>query len=164
MSRSRAPGGGRKPKPTVFKMLAGNPGKRPLNANEAEPDPTMPECPDTVQGEARLEWDRVSVLLHSCGLLSSIDRAALTVYCLAWGRMIDAERKLLEHGVVIMSPKQFPMQSPYLAIANKAREEMMRALSEFGMTPSSRTKVHAAPPEGKESERARNKREFFGAS
>lgn len=40
------------------------------------------------------------------------------------------------------------MQSPFLAIANKAFEQMRAMLVEFGMTPSSRSRVHARPLEG----------------
>ena len=47
--------------------------------------------------------------------------------------------------MIILSPdKRFPMPSPYLPIANKAMEQMQRALLEFGMSPASRTKVSAA--------------------
>jgi phage terminase small subunit len=39
------------------------------------------------------------------------------------------------------------LQSPYLAIANKAAEQVRLLLSEFGMSPSSRTRAHARTPE-----------------
>jgi P27 family predicted phage terminase small subunit len=58
---------------------------------------------------------------------------------------VDAERNLARFGVVIKSPSGFPIQSPYLAIANKAMEQMARLLAEFGMSPSSRTRVSVAP-------------------
>jgi phage terminase small subunit len=38
------------------------------------------------------------------------------------------------------------MQSPFLAVANKALEQMRAFLNEFGMTPASRTRVHAERP------------------
>jgi len=41
---------GRRPKPSRIKALTGNPGKRPLNAQEPRPEPALPECP---QGSAR---------------------------------------------------------------------------------------------------------------
>jgi len=46
---------------------------------------------------------------------------------------------------VIKSPSGFPIQSPYLAIANKAMDQMTKLLTEFGMSPSSRTCVAVAP-------------------
>lgn len=145
MGRARAPGGGRRPTPTRLKKLNGNPGRRPLNEREPLLPAGMPACPPVLQGEAKAEWDRMSVQLLEHGLLASIDRAALTAYCLAWARLVDAEEKLRAHGVVVLSPNGFPMQSPYLAIANKALEQMTRMLVEFGMTPSSRARVKTEP-------------------
>ena len=81
--------------------------------------------------------------LFEMGLLTNLDRAALTSYCLAWGRLMEAEEKLRKHGPVVMGPGGFPVQSPYLAVANKAQEQLMRALVEFGMSPSSRARVSA---------------------
>lgn len=80
--------------------------------------------------------------LAQMGLLSKIDRAALALYCQAWGRWVEAEDALRKHGVMVKSPNGFPMQSPYLAIANKSMEQMRAMLTEFGMSPSSRTRVH----------------------
>ena len=47
---------------------------------------------------------------------------------------------------MIKSPQGFPIQSPYLAIANRQSEIMMRIASEFGLTPASRSRI-AAPAE-----------------
>jgi P27 family predicted phage terminase small subunit len=74
-------------------------------------------------------------------IMTDIDRSALAAYCSAWGRYVDAERQLEKHGLVIVAPSGFPIQSPYLAIANKAMEQMEKLLSHFGMSPSTRTKV-----------------------
>ncbi len=136
---------GRKPKPTRLKVLEGNPGKRPLNRNEPKPKVGIPRCPEHLSDEAKREWRRVSGSLAEMGLLSRIDRAALAAYCQAWGRWVEAEEALRKYGVMIKSPSGFPMQSPYLAIANKAMEQMRAMLTEFGMSPSSRTRVHADP-------------------
>jgi len=144
VGRSRARGAGRKPKPTVLKVLAGNPGHRPLNPREPEPRRRMPPCPDVLQGEARAEWHRMGRKLHQAGLLTEIDGPALMGYCLAYGRLLDAEAKLREYGSVVKAPSGYLVHSPYLAIANKALEQMRSMLVEFGMTPSSRSRVQAS--------------------
>jgi len=118
--------------------------------------------PTFLKGSARAEWMRLVPLLTECGLATELDRAALATICTAWGRIVECEKKIHDHGLMILSPKKHPIPSPYLAIANKAREEMMRALCEFGMTPSSRTKIEATPtPEMSSSDAASNAR-FFG--
>jgi len=40
----------------------------------------------------------------------------------------------------------YPMQSPYLAIANRQAELMMRIASEFGFTPASRSRYQRRHP------------------
>jgi phage terminase small subunit len=37
---------------------------------------------------------------------------------------------------MVKSPSGYPMQSPYIAIANRQAEIMMRIASEFGFTPA----------------------------
>jgi P27 family predicted phage terminase small subunit len=104
----------------------------------------LPACPEHLQGEARKESRRTGKRLLACGLVTAIDTAALAAYCTAWARWVDAEQHLARFGVVIKSPNGYPVQSPYLAIANKAMEQLMKALTEFGMSPSSRARVAVA--------------------
>ena len=143
---------GRKPLPTHLKVVRGTLRKDRANRNEPQGAPAIPTCPRHLGEEAKREWRRVSKELRAMGLLTKVDRAALALYCDAWGRWVDALEALRRYGVMVKSPSGFPMQSPYLAVANKAMEQMRLLLGEFGMSPSSRTRVHAQPvPEEKES-------------
>jgi P27 family predicted phage terminase small subunit len=134
---------GRKPKPTKLRLLEGNPGKRPIRKDEPDPALAIPTCPPHLSEEAKKEWERVTPMLEKLGLLSQIDCAALSLYCQAWGRWVEAEEALRTYGVMVKSPNGFPMQSPYLAVANRAMEQIRAMLTEFGMSPSSRTRAHA---------------------
>lgn len=144
MGRSRAPGGGRRPKPTALKVLSGTLRPDRANPREAEPRRRLPACPSVLQGEAQREWRRVARKLFDAGLLTEIDGPALMGYCLAYARLLDAEEKLREYGSVVKAPSGYLVHSPYLAIANRALEQMRSMLVEFGMTPSSRSRVLAA--------------------
>lgn len=136
---------GRKPKPTNIRILQGNPGKHPLNDREPQPEPKIPRAPEHLSDEAKREWRRMGKTLYDLGLLTEIDRAALAAYCVAWGRWVEAENNLKKYGTVMLSPKEkWPVQSPYLSIANRAMEQMQKFMVEFGMTPSSRSRVHSA--------------------
>ena len=129
---------GRRPKP------AGMSTRRP-NRSEDGPAVRLPACPPHLEGEARTEWKRIGRKLFDAGLVTEIDRAALAAYCQAWARWVEAEEQLRKYGVVVKSPNGFPMQSPFLAVANKAMDQMTRLLVEFGMSPSSRSRVSRAP-------------------
>jgi P27 family predicted phage terminase small subunit len=133
---------GRKPKPTALKVLYGNPGKRTLPDNEPEPPREIPDPPDHLDEAAQKEWIRITELLSQLGLIAQLDMAGIAAYCVAFSRWADAERKVAKHGIIVMSPdKKFPMKSPYLCVAESAMEAMRKLLSEFGLTPSSRTRL-----------------------
>jgi P27 family predicted phage terminase small subunit len=133
---------GRKPTPTMLKVLSGNPGKRPLNEREPNAPQGVPTPPEWLDDEAKAEWERVSIDLAEMGLLSQADRPALAAYCVAWSRWVDAEAQVKKYGTVVKSPdKGFPMKSPYLSIADQALETMRKLMVEFGLTPSSRSRI-----------------------
>ena len=132
---------GRKPIPTALKQLNGNPGKRPLNRNEPRFSGT-PTCPKHLSKAAKAEWKRISADLSAQGLLTNVDRAALAAYCAAYARWADAEENVQKFGAVIKSPKSgFPIQNPYVGIVGSALDHMRKFAVEFGMTPSSRSRI-----------------------
>jgi P27 family predicted phage terminase small subunit len=136
---------GRRPKPTRLKVLTGNPGKRPLNANEPQPEATVPECPVELGPVARREWDRLAVELSSLRILTNLDRAALAAYCGAYAMWAEATEAIQKFGTMVKSPSGYPQQSPYVAVANRQAEIMMRIASEFGFTPASRSRITTPP-------------------
>lgn len=132
-----------RPKPTALRVIQGNPGKRPLNPDEPRPKLGIPSCPKFLNRPAKTEWKRVTPMLAEIGLLSHIDRAALTAYCQAWGRWVEAEQMLAKVGTLVKSPNGYPMPHPLLSIANKAMRQMHSLLLEFGMSPSARSRIKA---------------------
>ena len=62
---------------------------------------------------------------------------------------------------MLKSPNGFPVQSPYLAVANRALEQMRSFLNDFGMTPASRSRVSAMPADPPDDEFERS---FGGGS
>jgi P27 family predicted phage terminase small subunit len=133
-----------KPKPTALKRLLGTARADRMNANE--PKPTgIPTCPSHLNSVAKREWTRISKELLACGLLTSIDRAALACYCVAWSRIVEAEKKIAATGLVVQSPTGYPIVNPYVGIANRATDIMHKFAGEFGLTPSSRSRLSVNP-------------------
>lgn len=79
------------------------------------------------------------------GVLTIVDRAALAAYCQAYGRWVEAEQKLAETPLMLKTPSGYVQQSPWLSVSNKQLELMGRYMGELGITPSSRSRVAAAP-------------------
>ena len=138
---------GRKPKPTRTKKLAGNPGKRQLNAHEARIPASIPTCPPHLNREAKAEWKRVVQTLYDHGLMTDVDRAALAAYCQAYGRWVKAERAVTKHGMTDYTAHGTLTVSPYVRIARQAMEDVRKLSVEFGLTPSSRSRVTAVDME-----------------
>jgi P27 family predicted phage terminase small subunit len=139
-------GRGRKPKPTKLKELEGNPGKRAVNKKEPKPSVAIPECPQHLKGPARTEWKRITAELVTLKIISKVDRAALAAYCMAWGQLVQASNKLKTEGEVIISDKGGMYQNPWVAIRNRAMDQVVKISAEFGMTPSSRARVKVEAP------------------
>ena len=142
---------GNRPKPTALKRLQGNPGKRPLNQEEPQFNPAKPRCPRHLDTIARREWHRIVAELHAAGLVTVADRAALAAYCQLYSRWIRAESELARGPLTVTGVKGGTIANPLVSIANAALDGMRKYLVEFGMTPSSRSRLHVAPPEREKS-------------
>ena len=108
--------------------------------------PATLEPPSWLAGEELLKWQVTAPELLAAGLLATIDTDALLSYCNAWARWRAAEAHLAKHGQIIAAPSGYPVQSPYLAIADKALARMQAFQSEFGMSPSARSRVSVKSP------------------
>ncbi len=138
---------GRKPTPLKLRIIRGNPGKRALG-KEPQFETEAPAKPPLLTGAAAEEWDRLTEQLSHAGLLRTVDRAALAMYCQAWARWVNAEQKVETFGVVI-SAKGREIKNIYLRVAEEAMAQLIRLAAEFGMTPASRTRLTMGPEGGR---------------
>jgi P27 family predicted phage terminase small subunit len=83
--------------------------------------------------------------LAALNLLTNFDRAALAAYCGAYALWAQATEAIQKYGVMIKSPSGYPVQSPYVSVANRQAEIMMRIASEFGFTPARRSRISTHP-------------------
>ena len=139
---------GRKPQATALLELRGSV-EAAKRASEPRPVVKLPPPPAHLSKAARAEWRRTGKQLAGLRVMTESDAAALAAYCQVYARWVDAEEHLAKEGVLVNEVDQkgrpYWHQSPYLAIANKAIEQMTKLLVEFGMTPASRTRVRTMP-------------------
>jgi P27 family predicted phage terminase small subunit len=152
-------GSGRRPKPTKLKKLGGNAGKRQLNEKEPDPPKGEPEMPPNLGKLAAAEWKSIVALLQPLGMLSSIDGKALAAYCHAFEQWVRADKEVSARGIIVEEPilnkegdevgtkiKRNPAD-----IASQSWLKVMKSyLIEFGMTPSSRTRLRVEKPADEE--------------
>ena len=146
------------PKPDVLKTKV-NRSKRGSNlADGIKPPVDIPECPDWLCKTAQAEWMRIVPHLLSCGLLSHLDMAALALYCQSYGRYVELEQGMTariksyeDKGVdyveavrtafIDVTPNGYSQISALASTLRNLKEEVLRHLAQFGMSPSSRTRV-----------------------
>lgn len=131
---------GRKPKPTHLKIVTGNPGKRPLNKREPKVSGDLSEAPAHFTDVQREIWD-YAIANAPKGLLKQLDLSVLETWVVACVFHRDAVKQVTENGQVVTSPSGYPIVNPYLSNANKQALIMMKAASEMGFTPSSRSRI-----------------------
>ena len=143
------------PKPAIVHLVNGNPSKKRFTtlADGARVPIEIPTPPAHLLPEALNEWNRISIELEKLGLIATVDRAALAVYCQAYARWVDAElqlQKIDQHNpsrnmLVESTPSGYKQISVMLQISNRAVEQMHKFMAEFGMTPSARQRVAMCP-------------------
>jgi len=146
---------GRRPMPTVLKLIRGNPDKQKLPQGEAEPaaPDEIPPPPSFLSGYAEEEWRRLAGELYYLKLLTRIDVNLLAAYCQAFKRWREAEEALLELGSslplkgLMMRYRNGGelMRNPLVAISQHACADMVRYAAEFGLSPAARARIALGP-------------------
>lgn len=141
---------GRKPTPNHLKVLSGS---RRARKPESLPQPTegAPTCPSWLTAEAKAEWRRVVPELERLKLLSKIDRGALASYCEAWSTLKAATGEVQKYGIsMIVIERELDdgtrlyakvAKNPAVVVARDAMASIRSFCSEFGLTPSARSRM-----------------------
>jgi len=111
-------------------------------------EPGMPDCPEWLGRDAKIEWDRQAPLLLKAGVLTESDRAVLTAYCIAWGRIKQCEEDIQKPkgGLTEESDGGIEFARAIVKIQDRAMMQLRACASELGLTPSSRTRLHVPDP------------------
>jgi P27 family predicted phage terminase small subunit len=101
--------------------------------------------PEYLNEEGKREWNRVIPQLQSRGILNQTDRSSMIAYCLEWETYIEACIDIRKEGKYqVLTNKggsEYMAPNPNIQIRNKALANFMRIATEFGFTPSSRTRI-----------------------
>jgi len=139
---------GRKPKPTAIKILAGNPGKRPLNDREPKPGPADPRVPrGKLPPEGKKLWRVLAEHLVRLGVLTKLDLPALEFLCLHYAVGREAVEMLVRDGIVADGVNGTIKKHPAVSVLSENSRLFKAYAIEFGLTPSSRVRIQSEPIE-----------------
>jgi len=144
------------PLPTRIKEIFGNPGKRPLNENEPQPD-TLDDFspPEHIANDelAVRKWNEAVRVLYDMQVMTVADRETLARYCVVWSHWMQSREKCRQFGREIMHYEVDPNRTdgrlrikwaqpaPWAVDEKAARKDLLQLEREFGLTPSSRSQV-----------------------
>lgn len=134
---------GRKPKPSHLKVVTGNPGRRPMNEDEPKPKIQIPDPPPHLSADAKKAWPQVAQWLFGMRVLTIVDAIALERLCETYAELLRAQRKLKrgEYQKVVTKTGTKLERHPAVAMVQDADRRLRAWLTEFGLTPSSRSRV-----------------------
>ena len=91
--------------------------------------------------EAAAEYERVVRHAGEIGLLDNLDYSCLAVYAAAFAQFSDAHRHMAEDGYVITNDKGTEIPSPWVGVADKASNQIMKCSSKLGLAVTDRLKL-----------------------
>ena len=147
-----------------MKELAGNPGHRPLNAREPQPPASTGRCPPGLGAEGGRFYRRYGPMLAALHVLTQIDEPALRMAAEHYEIAVRAALELRE-GVWLPSPNGTTSRTvttgllvedddgnlrknPLLQVLRDNSTALRSFLTEFGMTPASRSKIRLEEDDG----------------
>jgi P27 family predicted phage terminase small subunit len=144
-----------KPTPTVLKLIQGNPGKRAINKNEPKPERGIPRRPAHLDAKGKVAWKNLCKTLDKMGVLTLADSYALEILCSIYARIRDLQKALKVHGsttytAVNNAGDEMHKSMPEVQQLEKAESLFRSYITEFGLTPSSRTKLETAENQDKD--------------
>ena len=141
---------GRKKIPTELKKARGTLRKsRELdNQMEVKKVDSIPVAPDWLSDIGAEQFDIVVNQLNSLGMLYQIDLKLIEAYANSMALYIECEKQLRINGRIMVyrdedgNPKHSQIV-PLQTVSKQALEQALKLAVQFGITPSSRTKISA---------------------
>lgn len=136
--------------PTHLALVKGNPSKRAVNKKEPKPKSGVPPIPKHLDKMGKYWFKRIGEELDAVGVMTTLDGKALELLIEAYTEYRQHCDVLTEEGytykTVSATGENIVKAHPAAVMKSDAWKRIRAMLSEFGMTPASRSKVGASGP------------------
>src|SRR6476659_7495080 len=135
-----------RPTPTALKLLAGNPGKRPLNVEEPKPMREIPVPPEELNLKAREKYWEIAPLLMKMGCFTNVDALGLCQLVEAYVEYREAKAELESVGssyytVETKDGGHVIRLHPAVTVVRDCDRRIRAWLIEYGKTPAARARL-----------------------
>jgi P27 family predicted phage terminase small subunit len=94
--------------------------------------------PEEIEGEALLEWHRITAELRAIGRLEKVDRSLLVLYVQEWSVHHEAARVVAREGPVKEHSNGTVGPHPARQVMKDAAAQLRRMLNDMELTPATR--------------------------
>lgn len=106
----------------------------------------IPKKPVFLKKEAAKEWKRITPILAQMKCISQADMALVAAYCFEWGLYVTLCKEIKTVGDMIETTiNGHKISNPLVNIRNRAFKNMKEIATEFGLSPSARTRIKTEP-------------------
>lgn len=142
---------GRKPLPTAMKDASGAHEKNPQRRNSTEPvaQRGIPPIPESIADDevASKCWQSVCATLNEMGILTIADASVMELYCVTYSQWRCLANVVKDGNCSTFTPSGGVTTLPEANQVHKYAGTLLRLMAELGLTPSSRSRIHATPKE-----------------
>lgn len=131
---------GPRPNPARLKLLAGNPGHRPIPAGVSGVAGT-PRCPTWLTKAQKVVWKWLVSTLEKHGTVSQSDVHVMAAYCVAQARVEKANAVIEEEGEYYETDTGQKKRHPACAELSKGIQEVKQLGELLGLNPLARQKM-----------------------
>lgn len=137
---------GRPGKPTALKIRDGHQ-KSKLPKNEPKPKRGIPPMPAFLDERTGKTWNELSAILDRMGVLTVADEMSLKLLCELYTDYCAARKEVRDEGMfyttINQSGGELVRVHPAMGVLSDCDRRLRQWLVEFGLTPSSRSRVTA---------------------
>jgi P27 family predicted phage terminase small subunit len=115
------------------------------NHNEPKPPPGWPDMPDIVRADQKAAecWFRICKTLDDMRVLTKAEQDLIACYCLDYSQFCWLWEQCKEGNVATVDGNGKSMVTPASSQIHKYADRLLKRQAELGLTPSSRTRLHA---------------------
>lgn len=121
-------------------------GSKHVRNHEPEFKPGIGDPPAVLRGVALDVWNETVAELKTAGIGSRVEAHTLSCYCQAVADFSAAQHEIDRDGMTVVTERGMT-KHPAFTIKTQAWAAIHKFASAFGLTPSSRAKVHGPPKE-----------------